>query len=384
MIALCLTLAAAAFLISAPLTWLLVGLSHRRGLVDAPDHAGGRKDHARPIPNTGGIAIFLAVVLPIALLLAAIWLVPKESWSGLLAPVAPHIDGLRDQTPLALGVLAALLAVHVLGLIDDRRRLGPYSKLLVQLAVAAGLVLLCRLRILELLGHRYGAAGEIVGIVLSIVWIVVVTNAMNFLDNMDGLTAGVGAICASLYLAATLIGGQWFVAGTAALLAGALAGFLVFNFPPARVFMGDGGSLVVGLLLAIISIRTTYFAPVPAPGAAHAPAFLPGAGAWYGVLMPLMVLAIPIYDFTTVTLIRLARGQSPFHGDQNHFSHRLVRRGLSKRAAVLAIWLCTLATGLGGVVLGSVEGWQAAVVAGQSAAVILLLAILERSGMRGE
>jgi UDP-GlcNAc:undecaprenyl-phosphate GlcNAc-1-phosphate transferase len=370
MIALCLLLAGVSFVISLPLTRLLIGLGHRRGLVDAPDAAGsgGRKDHARPIPNTGGVAIFLAIALPIAAVLAAVWVVPESSWTGPLAPVAPHVEGLRSQTRLGVGILAALAAIHVLGLIDDRRRLGPYSKLLVQLAVALGLVLICRLRVLEFLGKNYGLAGEAVSIVLSVAWIVVVTNAMNFLDNMDGLAAGVGAICAALYLAATLIGGQWFVAGAAALLVGSLAGFLVFNFPPARVFMGDGGSLVVGLMLAVISIRTTYFAP----GSPHAP------GAWYGVLMPLMVLAIPLYDFTSVTLIRLAHGQSPFRGDQNHFSHRLVRKGLGKRAAVLTIWLCTLATGIGGVMLGSLGGWQAALAAGQSAAVVLLLAVLER------
>ncbi|MCC7193712.1 MAG: undecaprenyl/decaprenyl-phosphate alpha-N-acetylglucosaminyl 1-phosphate transferase [Phycisphaeraceae bacterium] len=372
MIVLCLMLAVAAFLLSAPLTWVLIGLSHRRGLVDAPDLTGGRKNHARPTPNTGGIAIFSAITIPIALLMAAIWLVPQNTWTGPMAAVAPHIEGLRSQTPMAVGVLAALLAVHVLGLIDDRKRLGPYSKLIVQLLIALGLVLFCQLRILEFLGRRYGMPGELVSVVLSVLWIVVIVNALNFLDNMDGLTAGIGAICAALYLAATLIGGQWFVAGTAALLAGALVGFLVFNFPPAKIFMGDGGSLVVGLLLAIVSIRTTYFAA----DATHMP------GAWYGVLMPLMVLAIPLYDFTSVTLIRLAQGKSPFQGDQNHFSHRLVRRGLSKRAAVITIWLCTLATGLGGVILGSLDGWKAAVVAGQSAGVIVLLAILERSGLR--
>jgi UDP-GlcNAc:undecaprenyl-phosphate GlcNAc-1-phosphate transferase len=152
----------------------------------------------------------------------------------------------------------------------------------------------------------------------------------------------------------------------------------VFNVPPAKVFMGDGGSLVLGLLLAVISIRTTYF-DTEVGTAASGGAKQGAPGAWYGVLMPLMVLAIPLYDFTSVTLIRLAQGKSPFVGDQNHFSHRLVRKGLSRRAAVIVIWLCTLATGLAGVMLGSLEGWQAALAAGQTVAILALLALLERS-----
>ncbi|MCX5661538.1 MAG: MraY family glycosyltransferase [Planctomycetota bacterium] len=368
----CVLLTFVSLALSLPLTGWLIGLGRRLGQLDIPDAPGpiaGRKDHARPIPNTGGIAIVLSIVVPLSLGLAVIWLAPEATWRGWLSPVGPHIAGLRRHTPMALGILAAVIVLHVLGLIDDRKRLGPFSKLGVQLLVATALAAFCEMRIFEFLGRSYGLPGDVLSVALSVVWIVVVTNAMNFLDNMDGLSGGIGAICAALYLAATLIGGQWFVAALAALLLGALLGFLVFNFPPAKVFMGDGGSLVLGLLLAILSIRTTYFDS----HAAHTP------GRWYGVLMPLMVLAVPLYDFTSVTLIRLAQGKSPFVGDQNHFSHRLVRKGLSKRAAVIVIWLCTVATGLAGVTLGSLEGWQAAVAAGQSASVLVLLAVLERS-----
>ncbi|MEO1236320.1 MAG: MraY family glycosyltransferase, partial [Planctomycetota bacterium] len=212
---------------------------------------------------------------------------------------------------------------------------------------------------------------------VSVAWVVVVTNAMNFLDNMDGLAAGVGLVAGGLYLAATLIGGQWFVAALAALLCGALAGFLVFNLPPARLYLGDGGSLVVGLLLAVISVRTTYVAP---PEGALAAAGSVSGGAWFGVLMPVLVLAVPLYDFVSVTLIRVSRGQSPLRGDHNHFSHRLRRRGLSVRATLGVILLATVATGLGGVMLGRLEGWQAGLVAGQSAAVLGVLALLEWGG----
>ncbi len=368
--AICFLFIFVSFVLSLPLTAALIGLGKRLGQVDRPDAPGtGRKDHAQPIPTTGGIAVFLAIFVPLAAALAAIWVVPADGWGGALAPVARHIPGLRLHTPMALAVLGGMLALHILGLIDDRMRLGPFSKLGVQLVVAAVLVGFFDMRILEFLGRRLGPAGVAASFALSVLWIIVVTNAMNFLDNMDGLSGGVGAICAALYFAATLIGGQWFVAAMAGLTLGALLGFLVFNFPPAKVFLGDSGSLVLGLLLAIVSIRTTYFDSESTVSPGH----------WYGLLMPLMVLAVPLYDFTSVTLIRLAHGQSPFKGDQNHFSHRLVRKGLSRRAAVVVIWLCTLATGLGGVILGSLPGWQAGVVAAQSAAVLTLLAVLERS-----
>jgi UDP-GlcNAc:undecaprenyl-phosphate GlcNAc-1-phosphate transferase len=275
---------------------------------------------------------------------------------------------------MAMAVLAAAAVFHVMGLIDDRRRLGPYSKLLVQLLVAAALAIFFDMRILMLL-DAWGAGGRGLSVAVSVLWIAAITNAINFLDNMDGLSAGVSAIIAGLYLAATLIGGQWFVAALCALLLGSLLAFLAFNFPPAKVFMGDGGSLVVGLLLAVISVRTTYVDCCDAASASHS-----GSRGWYGVLMPLVVMAVPLYDIASVTLIRLSQGKSPFYPDQQHFSHRLVKKGLSKRTAVMLIWLCTLATGLGGVMLGRVEGWQAALIAGQTAAVVAVLGMWERSG----
>jgi UDP-GlcNAc:undecaprenyl-phosphate GlcNAc-1-phosphate transferase len=170
-------------------------------------------------------------------------------------------------------------------------------------------------------------------------------------------------------LIATILNAQWFIAGTLALLIGSLVGFLVFNYPPAKVFMGDGGSLVVGFVLAILTARTTYFDP-------NDPDFALGGG-WYGVFMPLIVLAIPLYDFLSVTLIRIGQGKSPFVGDQQHFSHRLVQRGLSKRAAVLVIWAATAVTGIGGIALGSLRGWQAILVGVQTVAMLLIIWLME-------
>lgn len=384
----CLSLVIVALLVSLPLCAGLIGVSRRMGLVDA----GGReahKRHARAVPNTGGIAIFLAIVLPLLAAILAIWLIPGETLAAWLPSLKPHLPGLRAMTVPALVLLAGITVLHITGLIDDRRPLGPGVKLLVQLVVAAGLVAFGQMHVLSLL-EQFGLWGAVASVILSVAWIVVIVNAMNFLDNMDGLAAGVGAIIAALYLAATLIGGQWFVAGLAAVLLGALLGFLIFNIHPAKLFMGDAGSLVLGLVLAVIAIRTTYFNTNVAAGALPGvPGPLPGAGAtsggsggWYGILMPLMILAVPLYDCISVTMIRLLRGQSPFRGDHSHFSHRLVRRGLSQPKAVAVIWLCTLATGLGGVMLNTLQGWQALLAAGQTLAVLAVLALLEMGGAK--
>lgn len=382
MLWICLIPAAVSCVISLVMCRTLIGVSGRLGIYDQPGREAHKK-HDRPIANTAGIGIFWAIVIPLAAALAAAWAAPSSLWTGWLEPIAPHIPGLKAQTPMALGLLGALAAMHGMGLIDDRRSLGPFVKLSVQVFVATVLVIFFDTRIFELL-DQFGPTGVVASAIISVLWIVVITNAMNMLDNMDGLSGGVGAIIAALYLAATLIGGQWFVAALCAMLLGALIGFLFFNFPPARIFMGDGGSLVVGLLLGVISIRTTY-SVLPAEGVVGLAAGHPGGtgvsgepGPWFGVLMPLMVMAIPLYDFVSVTLVRLAKGQSPFKGDHNHFSHRLVRRGLSRRAAVIVIWLCTLATGLCGVMLSTLAGWQAVIVAMQTVAVLTILALMER------
>ncbi len=379
MLWICLATALLSFTISVVLCDAVKRISLSRGLVDAAGTEAHKPAADTPIPNTGGVAVFWAVASPLAAVMAAVWAIPIDTWAQWSPTLAVHIPGLRDSTAVGAWLLAGLAVMHVTGLIDDRRALGAWPKLAVQLGVAGALATLGGMRVLSLL-DGWGIAGSALAVTLSIVWIVVVTNAMNFLDNMDGLAAGVGALAAALYLAATLMAGQWFVAGLCALLMGALLGFLIFNLPPARLYLGDGGSLVVGLLLAVIAIRTAYFQSEPVSDAARTDVHLPGA--WYGLLMPLMVLAVPLYDFVSVVVIRAAKGQSPMTGDHNHFSHRLLRRGLTKRDALAVILLATAATGLSGVMLGRVPGWMAAVLGVQAAAVIAMLALLEFGGER--
>lgn len=374
---LCLMLVPVSALCSLGLCLLLVRQGPRLGLVDRPG-SEGHKQSDRSVPTVGGVGMFWAIALPMGAILGAAWRMPADRWTGWLSPMSDHVAGLRQTSGLGLAILGGLAVMHATGLWDDRHRLSAGPKLALQLAVAATLVGAFDVRVLHVL-DQWGPIGTAVSLGISVIWIVAITNAMNMLDNMDGLSAGVAAIIALVYLVATLIGGQWFIAALAALLLGACLGFLCLNYPPATIYMGDAGSLVIGLMLAIISVRTTY---VPA-GEATAALSGGGGGAWHATLMPLMVMAVPLYDFVSVTLIRAVSGQSPFVGDTNHFSHRLVRMGLTRRGAVAVIWLATAATAISGMMLATLAPWQAGLAALQTAAVLATLAILERSASRG-
>jgi UDP-GlcNAc:undecaprenyl-phosphate GlcNAc-1-phosphate transferase len=356
MVWLVLGLGAVSFAVSWCATLAMKRLAPRLGFVDKPGH---RKIHRAPIPLGGGVAIVVAFALPLLAILAFcnfVTVIPSQT--GL----SPYVTGVLRQTNLALAVLAAMAVLHVMGLFDDRKALGPYSKLVVQLAVAGALVASFKsLRVLT-------AFGTVPSVVLTVLWITAITNAFNFLDNMDGLSAGVAAVCTTAFLAAALSIQQWFVAGSLALLLGALVGFLCFNFPPASIFMGDAGSLVVGFLLGVLTVRTTYLP--------RGEAF--GAG-WYAVFMPLIVLAVPLYDLVVVSLIRLSRGKSPFVGDTNHFSHRLVARGMSKRTAVLCIYLVTAATAIAAIILPHAgSSFAALLIFAQTVLILGVVALLEQ------
>ncbi len=372
MLAICLVLILIAAALAVLLTRLAIGAGHRLGRIDRPVATIAHKVDAASVPNTGGMGIFAAFSLIAAAGFLAAWVLPAAALEA-LGPAAESLAALlRPLTGAAAAWWVALLALHVLGVIDDRRNLSAMPKLAAQCLVALYLAVALDLRIFHFLDALV-PGGVALSLLLTVLWIVSITNAMNFLDNMDGLSAGVGAVIATLYLAAALLTEQWLIAAWCGALAGCLLGFLIFNFHPARVYMGDGGSLVLGLSLASISIAMTYYEPGEAgavPSRTHA------------VLMPLVVFAVPLYDFFSVVVLRLLQGRSPFVGDKQHFSHRLVERGLSVRQAVGLVWLCTLATGLGGVLFGHLKPWQAGVIAAQVACIVALLAMLEFAGWR--
>jgi UDP-GlcNAc:undecaprenyl-phosphate GlcNAc-1-phosphate transferase len=351
-------------LISLVLSWITTLLvrrfAPRVGFVDKP---GGRKIHANPKPLGGGIAIFVGVAVPLMAVLILLHTPAFGEHSGRFDPA--YVRGAIERTPQALGLLAAMLGMHLLGLVDDRKALGPYSKLIIQLGITALFVILLDQRGLTTL-DRFGL-GRWPSVILSILWIGMITNAFNFLDNMDGLSAGVAAVCTAAFLIAALSIQQWFVAATLAILLGAVLGFLCFNFSPATIFMGDSGSLLIGFLLGVLTIMTTYI-----------PKGESWSQGWYSVFAPVIVLAVPLYDLIVVSVLRILRGKSPFVGDTNHFSHRLVARGMSRRTAVLCLYLITAATSVAAIMLPHVSPEYSPLIFVQTLLILGVVGLLEQ------
>ena len=251
--------------------------------------------------------------------------------------------------------------LFALGLWDDIKNLGPGIKLFVQFAAAFIAAYFADVRVELFIESR------IITSIISAFWIVLIINVFNFLDNMDGASAGIALIVSIILFFTATLSGQILVSGFALIFAGTLAGFLVFNFFPASIFMGDAGSLVVGFFVALLTLRTTYYQHTE-------------TDKWYIVFMPLIIMALPLYDFISVTLLRIRQGKSPFVGDTQHFSHRLKKRGLTEIQTVLTLYLATLATGLGAIVLRIIDSAYGMLVFIQTIMVLAIIAILESTG----
>ena len=359
------------WMLSIIFTAVAIAFGNRYKTLDSAGVEGHVKE-LRPVPNVGGVAVMSAFILPVV---AGLIFVSTRN--------APNIDptkhygldffqsridqGFRPTIALLAGVAWLLLA----GMWDDRKPLRASTKLLLQFIPATVIVWGFDVRLLTFLDH-FGSEGQALSVFIGVIWIVAMINAMNFLDNMDGLAAGVAMIASLLFAIGAFIVQQWFIAGMFSLLAGTLAGFLLFNFAPkngAKIFLGDGGSQPIGFLLAVLAMRTTFINP-------GEPGYALGTN-WWGILAPLIILAIPIYDMIATSLIRIRQGSSPWVGDQRHLSHRLVQRGFSKRGAVLIIWALAAIIGMGGIVIGNLTPLPAVLVVLQTIAALLLLGFME-------
>ena len=279
-------------LISIPSVYFLKIYAVRIGMVVRPSND---RWHMRTVPLLGGLAIVVSTLLPMLLL---------RAWNGPLLWLS--------------GVAVAFSAV---GLVDDVRTLMPSTKLVAQLAGASTLVFAGFVS--EVTPFQIG------NMLIAIFWVVGVTNAFNLLDNMDGLCAGIGTIAVVAFVVGQVLGGEQGGSDTiyGAALGGAMLGFLLFNFSPASVFMGDAGSLFIGVSFAGLTLI---------PGTAS------GSDVLTVVAVPALILAIPIFDTTFVTLSRRFSGRPASQGGRDHTSHRLVALGFSERRAVLLLY------GLGG------------------------------------
>ncbi|MBL7186406.1 MAG: undecaprenyl/decaprenyl-phosphate alpha-N-acetylglucosaminyl 1-phosphate transferase [Phycisphaerae bacterium] len=359
MVALAIALLTGSFAISAALTAFVKKMAVRADFVCRPAADRYQPDTQRIVPLGGGIAISttLVIIITAAMAFVKCLVAPGHfGWIAERAKVDPA-DFLARIDELAI-ILLSIVALFVVGLWDDKKHLGPFFKLAAQFAVAIVAAAFAEIRV-ELFIEN-----TIISSVLSAVWIVLIINSFNFLDNMDGASAGIAAIVSSILFAAAAFSGQVFVGGLALVFIGTLAGFLVFNFPPAKIFMGDAGSLVVGFFVALLSLRTTYYHEAQ-------------SGQWYPVFMPLIVMAVPLYDFLSVTLLRISQGKSPLVGDTQHFSHRLKRHGLTDTQTALMLYLATLCTGLGATFLYQVDLIGTILIFAQTILVLSIIAVFE-------
>jgi UDP-GlcNAc:undecaprenyl-phosphate GlcNAc-1-phosphate transferase len=331
---------AVALLAGAVLTPVVRGAALSAGMV-----RGAQADrwHRRPTPAIGGLAIWLAFLIGSA----AVWVVSPDAF-------ALGLDFVPDRAwldwPASEGILIAASLAFAIGLVDDLRPLSPLSKLAGQF-VAASILLLSGIGVW--LSGIYA-----IDVVVSLLWFVGVANAVNLLDNMDGVAAGVAAI-ASAYLAILfLVEGQVGFVLIAVTFVGALVGFLAHNYPPARIFMGDSGSLFLGIFLAGLALA-------PAEGASRS---LTAA-----LVAPVLLLAIPILDTTLVTVTRLLEGRSIAQGGTDHTSHRLVAMGVSEERAMWLLWAIAAAGGAIGVLLRTAARDTAIILGGAMSVFLVVL-----------
>jgi len=353
-------LAAYLFLVSllgaSLLTPLAMRLGKRWGVLDVP---GPRKIHREPIPLVGGWAIFLTLTVVL--------------WGHLLAAMAIHGSDLElylgDRLQYFVSIAPHLMAkvapiyfgaaiIFTLGLIDDLRGMSVKSRLVVQVILAIGLAAL---------GFRpsLGFLPSGIGAIFGVFWIVGITNAFNFLDGLDGLSTGVALVGTFALLSIMGVTIQPDVVFFLAAIAGTLLGFLRFNYHPARVFLGSSGSLLIGYLMAIGTLQVTYMKGQ--------------ADNWLmPLLTPVFVVAIPLYDTTSVVLIRLLQKRSIAIGDQSHFHHRLMKIGFSHRQTVAFIVIVAFSIALSAVRLVDASLFRSLLILAQILSMMSLIVLAER------
>ncbi|MGH9716615.1 MAG: glycosyltransferase family 4 protein [Candidatus Acidiferrales bacterium] len=289
----------ASLAITVPVRWLAL----RTGMVDRP---GPRKVHAKPMPLLGGIAIYAGFV---GAVLLALHSVPEEQ---------------------IIGILAGATLVVVVGVLDDAGYLHHQVKLFIGMPVAAGLLLVSGVRADFFSAFVPGKVGGALDIGFTIVWVVGITAAFSILDHMDGLCAGIAAVAAAFFTLAAALSGQTMVTTLGAATLGAALGFLRWNFNPAKIFMGDGGAMLLGFLMAALGLKLR-------PADVHFPL------TW---LVVALILGVPIFDTTLISISRSRRGLLPFTSPgKDHTAHRLSNLGLGHRGAVVSLYGLALCSG---------------------------------------
>lgn len=344
-------------LLSALFVRVCIGIAPRLGFVDIPEHEA-HKRHKRSTPVMGGPGMLLAWLIVLAVGYGAAVYLPDAFIRKVFGDgVANMLPGIRSVSSTLGTIVLGTILLTVLGAIDDRKPLKAGAKFLGQIAVA--LMTAC-------LGLHVSFLHAIPGanIAFTVLWFLTLMNAINFFDNMDGLASGAAIIASFFFLTIAALRGQFFVAVLASLTAGAATGFVVFNAPPARIFMGDAGSHFLAYLLAIQGILTTFYIPSESPTPAP-------------LLIPLFILAVPLFDAVAVVLIRLHLHKPIYVGDNRHISHRFEALGLTRPQAVLLVLLLCLAVGCAGMTLLWLPPAGSIIILVQVLAIFALISIIQ-------
>jgi UDP-GlcNAc:undecaprenyl-phosphate GlcNAc-1-phosphate transferase len=311
-----------AFAAAVVLTWLVRKAAQRCGILDCPD--GVRKLHRAPIPLLGGVGVFGAWILGVAV--GAFFCNPESNPTDGASSAMPE-SSFSITGGFGPSLFLAASVVLVTGIVDDAVNLRPRWKLLGQ-TVAASILVAGGLAVERLWLFGFTVDLGWLGLVFSVVWLVGSMNSINMLDGLDGLASTLGLVISLTLAWMAWLSGNPSLGLISLALAGALAGFLVFNFPPASIYLGDSGSMLIGLLIGAVAIKGSFKGPATAALAA-----------------PLAVLALPICDGVEVVIRRRLNGRAIFSPDRGHIHHSLLRFGLSGRQILVAICALCAATG---------------------------------------
>jgi UDP-GlcNAc:undecaprenyl-phosphate GlcNAc-1-phosphate transferase len=330
-------------------------LAHVIGLLDRP--AANHKGHAKATALLGGAAMFFTWLI---IIIAGIVSAANNWLPDYFSETLPrHLDGFKEVAAgrLPVIVIGALLAV-VLGLIDDKWALKAKWKFLGQLIIAFITVCWGGIRI------NIFVSSDLFSIGVTVFWIMLMMNSINFFDNMDGLAVGTIAIAMGFFAVIAALNNEFFFAAFAALNAGVCCGFWIYNANPATIFMGDSGSHFLGYLAAVVAAGTTYFDCSISLSR-------------FPILIPLLILALPLFDTAMVVLIRTWNRKPFWIGDHNHVSHRFARMGLSRKNAVMLVHLLSLNIALGALPVYWGDFKTAAIIILQAALLVLIITILQ-------
>jgi UDP-GlcNAc:undecaprenyl-phosphate GlcNAc-1-phosphate transferase len=299
-----LILGLATFLFVGGLTPVMRKIALKIGAVDRPNLE--RKTQKEPVPYLGGVGISIGITV--------------ASFAALL-----YSDFSTETFTKALSVLLPAILISAMGLYDDLKGLEPWPRLVAQ--TITGIAVAIYLIQNDTLGQAF--SNQALNYLVTIIWVVGICNSINFFDNLDGGASGTVAVISIFLFAIAFNQGQSLVSALAIVTAGATLGFLIWNKSPAKIYMGDAGALFLGIIIAVLTIRLD-------------PEVGPQSRA---LAIPLLLMAVPILDTTTVVISRLNRGISPFTGGRDHLSHRLMRKGLGRKATAYVLWAMAAAFG---------------------------------------